>query len=54
MTDAKKVQGDWSTPPLSMRAEWKCVQVECGEQSVEWVSVMPQSFVDYWAIVEVG
>ena len=35
MMDAQMEQWDWSTPPLSMRGEWKCVMMECGKQSVE-------------------
>ena len=53
MMDAQREPWDLSTPPLSMRGEWKCVQMECGEQSVVWIAGMLLSYVQPWGTVEV-
>ena len=53
MMDVQMEQLDWSTPSLNMKGEWKCVQMECGEQSVEWIAVMLLSSVEPLGTVEV-
>ena len=55
MMGAGRELSDWSTPPLSMRIELRCVQIlVCGEQHVVWTtSEMLLSSVEPRDLVEV-